>query len=89
MEKMISVNLKENSKLRKLIQNKINRIITKYPDIPTKPKVILKNDNDEKIIEISMKFKNHDIFVKKTTNTFEKSFNEAYKALKNKIDHLK
>jgi ribosome-associated translation inhibitor RaiA len=86
MKMNIITNLKENSKLKKLINFKINKLLSKL-DI-NNPKIMLKNDNNDKVVEISLKYKNHDIFIKKHSDKYEKSFKTAFNALKNKINHL-
>ena len=86
--KINSVKFVANKKLEDFVNGKVNKLMLFYDDIISAD-VYLKLENTQdlnnKVTEIRLEIPGNDLFVKKQSNTFEKSTDNAVNALKRQI----
>lgn len=87
-----SVHFTADLKLEEFIKNKLNKL-KQYDDRIVRANVFLKfeksQDLENKITEIKLEIPGSELFVKKQTNSFEKSTDSAIDALKKQLQKFK
>jgi putative sigma-54 modulation protein len=87
-----AVNLKFSQRLEEIIRSMLEDQFGQYNFI-TRANVFLKLDNksegDNKIVEIYLHLKNHEIFAKAENRTFEIALDDVFPKLKKQIEKYK
>lgn len=87
-----SVHFKTDVKLENFIEKKVNKLSGMIEGVMGS-EVVLKLDNSEsrenKIAEIRLQIKGHDLYAKKQSNTFEHATDTAVDALKKQLEKYK
>lgn len=87
-----SVHFKADKKLEEFIEQKLEKVCTKYADV-IGSEVTLKIDNtdtpENKIVDIRLMLRGNDLYASKVSKSFEESTDDAVDALKKQLEKYK